>query len=314
MNLGSFILILLLVCTMFERRLLQEKKRLSSSFPPSPYPDQDECERLIEAHQHWVLNGDELKPDDIDDDSETTYPLQHNAYKRRDVTPSDTAAGDDTADDDDAAATGAAAQADFRPVTPPCDTSLLCSVCEQNPVDGDVSISCDDGGLMCACCKRDEQATLALLSTAPDVPRTEQAPADDVNQPSTSSVAAAAAGSSHREPEAMDTLDEAANDAYQRLVDDMFASSAGADCADKHVCDARNHVTQSTQHKLTHMQRNDPVISICFPSSDDMAESPDIATVACSLDDVSLESTSAAGLAQQQQLEMIVRQPRENKL
>ena len=135
----------LLVCTMFERRLLQEKKRLSSSFPPSPYPDQDECERLIEAHQHWVLNGDELKPDDIDDDSETTYPLQHNAYKRRDVTPSDTAAGDDTADDDDAAATGAAAQADFRPVTPPCDTSLLCSVCEQNPVGGDFQRCLDPG-------------------------------------------------------------------------------------------------------------------------------------------------------------------------
>ena len=197
---------------------------------------------------------------------------------------------------------------------PSISTATVRSIPFTTPVGGDVTISCDDGGLMCACCKRDEQATLALLSTAPDVPCTEQAPTDDVNQPSTSSVAAAAAGSSHREPEAMDTLDEAANDAYQRLVDDMFASSAGTDCAHKHVCDARNHVTQSTQHKLAHLQRNDPVISICFPSSDDMAESQDIEAVTCSLDDVSLASTGAAGLAQQQQLEMIVRQPRENKL
>ncbi len=62
----------------------QERKRLLSKYPPSPYCDRDECKTILEQHKKWVLDGDE--PEDGQTSTAATndlYPLPHKAYGER---------------------------------------------------------------------------------------------------------------------------------------------------------------------------------------------------------------------------------------
>ncbi|KAK3085954.1 hypothetical protein FSP39_011254 [Pinctada imbricata] len=63
------------------QKLSKERKRVKEKFAPSPHNDIEECKRLLEAFQRFVLHGDPKEKDD------GLYPIPPNAYRNKKASP-----------------------------------------------------------------------------------------------------------------------------------------------------------------------------------------------------------------------------------